>query len=63
MNDPGGLRFRQRIGDLDGVLQNLVQLQPAARNQLASVLPWTYSMTMKSVPLSLAMSWMVMMLG
>ena len=28
-----------------------------------SVLPWTYSMTMKSVPLSLAMSWMVMMLG
>ena len=35
MNDPGGLRFRQRIGDLDGVLQHLVQLHPAARNQLA----------------------------
>ncbi len=29
----------------------------------SSVLPWTYCMTMKSLPFSLAMSWMVMMLG
>ena len=35
MNDPGGLGFRQCIGDLDGVLQDIIQLQPAAWNQLA----------------------------
>ena len=34
MKDPGGLGFRQCIGDLDGDLQGLVQLKPAARNQL-----------------------------
>ena len=63
MDDAGGMRRHQRIGDLDGVLQGLVQTQPLAGSGSSSVLPSTYSMAMKSTPSAESMSWTVTMFG
>ena len=34
MNDAGGMRFRKRISDLDGIFQCFIQAQPFAPDHL-----------------------------
>ena len=60
---PRGVGPCQSIRDRDRDAQNLPETHPLARDQRVQLLPGTYSMTMKSMPSTDSISWMVTMFG
>ena len=63
MHDAGGVRRRERIGDLDAVVECLLQAKPVSRNRTLERAPGTNSIAMKSMPSCWVMSWMVTIPG